>query len=172
MLLEFTVHGIPQTQGSKRAFPFKRRNGSLGVAVSDDNPKGKAWKSQVADAARAALKLETDGTALYTGPLVLEIVFALLRPKAHYRTGRNSGCLRGNAPRFPAVKPDALKLARAVEDALTGIVWRDDAQVIHLTAAKVYGTRAGAFVRIRQAPGIDPPTLDTEEPELLQISDS
>lgn len=147
MRLSFEVLGIAQTQGSKRAFPFKRRNGSLGVAVSDDNPKGKAWKSQVADAAADALRLSNQ--ELTTAPIVLDLVFSMQRPKSHFGSGRNSETLKDNAPRFPAVKPDVLKLARAVEDALTGIVWRDDAQVVTLNTAKVYGRSPGVFVQIR-----------------------
>lgn len=33
--------------------------------------------------------------------------------------------------------PDVLKLARGVEDALTGIVWRDDAQIVNESLSKV-----------------------------------
>jgi Holliday junction resolvase RusA-like endonuclease len=33
-----------------------------------------------------------------------------------------------------------LKLARAVEDALTGVVWRDDAEIVAEGLAKLYGT--------------------------------
>jgi crossover junction endodeoxyribonuclease RusA len=149
MFLEFQVHGLAQTQGSKRAFPFKRRDGRLGVAVSDDNPKGKAWKSQVADAAREAMFLA--GRVLTAEPVILEMVFVMLRPKSHFGSGRNAAVLKDSAPRFPAGKPDVLKLTRAVEDALTGIAWRDDSQVIHLNSAKVYGTVPCVAVRIKPA---------------------
>jgi Holliday junction resolvase RusA-like endonuclease len=38
----------------------------------------------------------------------------------------------------PTVKPDLTKLLRAVEDALTGVVWRDDSQIIHQVVNKEY----------------------------------
>ena len=38
--------------------------------------------------------------------------------------------------------PDVLKLARGVEDALTGIVWRDDAQIVNESLNKVVGAAA------------------------------
>ena len=45
----------------------------------------------------------------------------------------------------------ATKLIRAVEDALTGIVWRDDAQVAVQKVAKVYGDEPqGAVITIEE----------------------
>jgi Holliday junction resolvase RusA-like endonuclease len=66
-------------------------------------------------------------------------VFVLARPRSHYGTGRNADRLRATAPAWPCSRPDATKLLRAVEDALTGVVWRDDGQVVVQTARKVYG---------------------------------
>ena len=51
-MIQFTVPGIAQTAGSKRAFPFRRKDGRLGVAVSDDNRRSKDWKAAVAWSAR------------------------------------------------------------------------------------------------------------------------
>jgi Holliday junction resolvase RusA-like endonuclease len=47
-------------------------------------------------------------------------------------------------------RPDVLKLARAAEDALTGIVWRDDSQIVHETLAKVYGEPERLEVAVRR----------------------
>jgi Holliday junction resolvase RusA-like endonuclease len=41
---------------------------------------------------------------------------------------------------LPTVAPDLDKLSRAVLDALTGILYRDDSQVIELRASKTYDT--------------------------------
>ena len=43
-----------------------------------------------------------------------------------------------------------LKLARAVEDALTGIVWRDDAQIVDEQLSKVYGEPARVEVDVAE----------------------
>ena len=40
---------------------------------------------------------------------------------------------------WPDRRPDLDKLCRACLDSLTGIVWRDDTQVVHLEASKDYG---------------------------------
>jgi crossover junction endodeoxyribonuclease RusA len=41
---------------------------------------------------------------------------------------------------YPSVKPDLDKLCRAVLDALTGILWVDDGQVVRLAARKDYSS--------------------------------
>jgi len=54
---------------------------------------------------------------------------------------------------FPASRPDLTKLIRSVEDALTGILWRDDAQVISQVALKRYAMpdeTPGVRVRVTQ----------------------
>lgn len=141
LLFGFGVSGKPQPAGSKRAFPFVRpgrkpfSKGWLGVRVSDDNPKAAAWKNAIA---RIAAK--RFGQKPLTGPLGVKFVFRLARPKSHYRSGKNGHLLRDSAPKYPEVKPDALKLARAVEDALTGVVWVDDAQIVEELLQKRYAS--------------------------------
>jgi Holliday junction resolvase RusA-like endonuclease len=54
---------------------------------------------------------------------------------------------------YPHVMPDGGKFQRAIEDALTGTVWKDDAQVVQWHGAKVYpgsGTlpEPGVVIRI------------------------
>jgi Holliday junction resolvase RusA-like endonuclease len=140
----FTVHGIPQPAGSKRAFQ-NRHTGR--IVVTDDAKRSRPWKTDVTEAAAVAML----GAPLLDGPLLLELRFWMPRPKGHYGTGRNAGQVRASAPRFPAVKPDVLKLARAVEDALTGIVYRDDAQIVTETLEKAY-TSAQARCEVRVVP--------------------
>ena len=41
---------------------------------------------------------------------------------------------------FPKVKPDLDNVVKAVLDALNGVVYRDDAQVVNLVATKRYAT--------------------------------
>src|SRR4051794_25363456 len=113
-LVELTAIGKPQPAGSKRAVPMGERWG-----VIDDNPKSKDWKQIVARAAAEQTQL----MELLTGPLEVHFVFYVQRPRGHFGTGRNVAKLKDSAPSFPATRPDVLKLARGVEDALTGVVW-------------------------------------------------
>lgn len=132
--ISFVVLGRPATAGSKRAFPIRRKNGTLGVAVSDSSgAHGKAWRSDVRDAARAVYS----GPPL-SGPLRLELVFTLPRPAGHLR---RSGELSkaGLAMPYPTTRPDAGKYARSFEDALSGVVWIDDSQLVEVVVWKRYG---------------------------------
>ena len=141
--IEFPVYGQPQPAGSKKGF-YNQRLGR--VQIVDDAKKSRPWKAIVTDAAVAAM----EDAPLLDGPLALELVFYVPRPKGHYGTGRNAGIVRASAPEFPAVKPDVLKLARAVEDALSGIVYRDDAQIVTEFLLKRYGEPARCAVIVRQ----------------------
>jgi Holliday junction resolvase RusA-like endonuclease len=140
----FEILGRAQTAGSKRAFPFKRHDGSLGVRVSDDNPRSGDWKANVGWAASAARPI---GQALLDGPLSVEFVFEIPRPQGHF--GKRG--LLSSAPACPTVRPDLLKLARSVEDAITGIIWNDDAQIVREVLVKKYGEQARLTVRIERA---------------------
>lgn len=133
----FTVYGRPQPAGSKRAFQH-RHTGR--IVVTDDAKHSRSWKTDVAQAAGVAMQ----SRELLERPLMLELTFYLPRPKGHY----GARGLRPSAPRFPTVKPDVLKLARAVEDALTGIVYRDDSQIVVELLQKVYGEPARCEVRV------------------------
>lgn len=62
------------------------------------------------------------------------LTFYFERPKGHY--GKKG--LRPSAPKFVTKRPDVDKLARAVLDALTHIVFADDSQVVRLMAKKEY----------------------------------
>lgn len=72
------------------------------------------------------------------GAIGIEFVFHLPRPKSHYGTGRNAGVLKAGAPHHHTGTPDTSNLVKLVEDALNGLAWRDDAQVVRLVATKVY----------------------------------
>ncbi len=57
--------------------------------------------------------------------------------------GKHSQELKSNAPKWCQHKPDKLKLMRSTEDALTGIIWGDDAQDISGSVDKCYGEKPG-----------------------------
>jgi Holliday junction resolvase RusA-like endonuclease len=141
----FFVEGKPQPAGSKKAFAVRRKESggwvNTGqVTVVDDNPHSKTWQAIVANEARLAM--HASALDPFDGPLGLSVLFTLRRPKGHF--GKKG--LLPSARLWPTVKPDATKLLRGVEDALTGIVWGDDAQVVEQSVSKRYGEREGAQV--------------------------
>lgn len=141
--INFFVPGIPRPGGSKRAF---FRPGMKYPAITDDCAGNRDWKATVKDFATRA----HSGPPL-EGPLRLCIVFRVLRPKGHF----GAKGLRPSAPIYPTVKPDVTKLLRSTEDACTGVLWRDDAQVVEQTASKVYSDTTGADITITALLGME-----------------
>ena len=129
MTIRFTVFGKPQQRGSKQAcVRYDRegqpitKNGRVLTFARDDNPRSKDWMRMVASAAAEAFN-----GPLIGGPVELTAVFHFARPKSHLRT---NGELRDSAPVFHTQTPDLSKLIRSLEDSLTGVIWRDDRQVV------------------------------------------
>ena len=150
----FTVYGKAAPAGSKRSLvpidkfgnPYRsKKTNRIVVNTVDANPKSKGWKNQVANEAARHMT-----GPLITGPVKLELTFFMSRPLAHYGTGRNAGNLKASAPRYHTIKPDVLKLARGVEDALTDVVWKDDSQIVLEPLSKEYGERPGVWVQITE----------------------
>lgn len=125
----FFVPGIPRPQGSKRYL-------GPGKVVESGSKHLAPWRADVRAVAEAVI--EGDPGALWDQPVQVHLAFWLPRPKSHFGTGRNAGVLKDSAPQFPATPPDLDKLARAVLDAITGVVIADDKTVVQLAAAKEY----------------------------------
>jgi len=137
--LAFVVYGTPHPQGSKRAF----RKGDK--VVMAESTTSRAWRQEVVE---TILSFELKEPLL--GACQVELTFYLKRPKHHYGTGRNAHLLKGSAPGYVEVRPDADKLARTILDAMTlSNLIRDDGQVAVLTVAKRYGEKPGVRVVVR-----------------------
>ncbi len=127
--IRLTVPGIPRPQGSKRHV-------GRGIMVESSKLLG-PWRERVALAAQASM----EGREPIEGPVHLAARFYFQRPRAHFGSGRNSDKLKPSAAEHPQGRPDLSKLVRAVEDSLSGIVFRDDAQIVSLAGTcKLYGT--------------------------------
>jgi len=129
--VSFAVPGTPRPKGSAK---WIARGGK---AVPVANPNLVTWTGACAAAAQAAMV----GLEVLTGPVCLVAFFMFQRPQAHYRTGRYAGELKPHAPTSHTNTPDTSKLVRALEDAMTGVVWVDDRQVCWLEAHKVWVQR-------------------------------
>jgi len=137
--IQFFVPGIPKPGGSKRAF-INRKTGR--PIITEDCKSTRDWRTAVVFAANEQFEHP------FTGPLSVRFDFLFLRPRAHFGTGRNVECLKKSAPIYPAVRPDTTKLIRSTEDALKGIAWKDDAQVVTQFACKRYAQRGGALITV------------------------
>jgi Holliday junction resolvase RusA-like endonuclease len=115
------VPGVPATSGSHKSFKGR---------ITHASDTTKRWMDAV-----AWCVLEKYGNhCCQDGPTRARFVFYLPRPKGHY----SKKGLKSSAPQHPVVKPDLDKLVRAVQDALTKVLWRDDSQIYELRAEKRY----------------------------------
>lgn len=110
-VLTVIAHGTPGPQGSKSG--WLAPNGT-DVLMRESSKKVKPWRRVVRETAQRTLPADW---ALLDDALELEMVFTLHRGKTVKRA-------------HPTVYPDLSKLARSTEDALTGVVWTDDARIV------------------------------------------
>jgi crossover junction endodeoxyribonuclease RusA len=135
--ITFVVCGLPAPQGSKR---------HIGKGVMVESSKNvKPWRQDVKYAALAAKPTGWDTTPA----MALSVVFKFQRPASHL--GKNG--LRPSAPQHctSARNGDIEKLARSTNDALTGVLFDDDRQVVTLNATKRYcveGEQPGAIITL------------------------
>ncbi len=129
--MTFTVLGPPACKGSTVSFMGK---GGRIVTKTDSHTLG-GWTQAVKWAAKRA------GVALVAKPaaVVVAVRFEFVKPQS-----------AGKRP-HPTVKPDIDKTLRALLDALTGIAYEDDAQVIAVSAIKAYAEEAKTDITVRVA---------------------
>ncbi len=125
-VLLITAFGRPITQGSKTRTRFGMR---------DDNAVTlKPWREAVKTAALDAMP----GRGRLDGPVSVDIIATFDRPKSAPKLRRTWPVTRRSG--------DIDKIVRAIFDALTDAgVWRDDSQVVAVTAVKIHVGDVGAL---------------------------
>lgn len=118
LVYEFDVYGHVAPQGSKRHVG--------GGKMIESSKHVRPWR---ADVRQTALDYRIPDLGLLDQPLVVDMIFTFLRPAGHYGTGRNAKVLKPSAPPRPAVYPDLSKIVRSTEDAITGVLWKDDSRI-------------------------------------------
>jgi Holliday junction resolvase RusA-like endonuclease len=98
-----------------------------------DTPDAAGYKQRVFARAVEAM----NGRALLEGPLQLDLRIVRLRPKSAKRSVTH-----------PTTRPDCTNCTKLVEDALNGVVWVDDAQIVCQRIEKVFGDAPGLDVRV------------------------
>jgi len=104
--------------------------GKTVATVTDSNRSVATWQRLVQAGANAALgALPPADRAVLTGPVRLTVGFYMPRPQKYAKRG---------VPVAMLTAPDWDKLARAVCDALTAVVYRDDKQIVEAVIGKFY----------------------------------
>lgn len=138
--IRFKVYGVPVPQGSMRAFNVNGRARISQGGSAESRRKLGDWRQAIGEEARRALP---EDATLLEGPVYVTVSFLLPKPKSAPKKLRH--CTK---------KPDLDKLLRALLDALSGVIFTDDSQVVSLTAAKSYAIecRPHADVLVMSAP--------------------
>jgi crossover junction endodeoxyribonuclease RusA len=100
-----------------------------GRIVHNKSKELMAWRKAIAIAAKSA------GAELTDAPIRLKLKFRLVKPKTVKRA-------------LPTVPPDLDKLIRACLDSLTDVAYKDDSQVIDISAEKIYSDTPGLDLEI------------------------
>ena len=95
-----------------------------------------------------AAKLEMAGRDPFSGPVIVTIGAYMPIPLSWNRTAHLEAI---SGARRPSVKPDADNIAKAVLDALNGVVFHDDKQVVEMMVMKKYGVQPSTVVTVREA---------------------
>jgi len=144
MTILFRVYGIPQTKGSAKGFVLPGKNGMKPRAIiTNDNPKNKSWAQTVS----AMANMNRVEGCPFEGAIRLELVFLMPIPKS----------LPKRDPAFMLKKPDLDKMTRSIKDALSGVLYIDDKQVVHTDVKKMYCEAPGVMVRISHLTLADDP---------------
>lgn len=139
--IEFFVPGTPVGKGRPRA----ARRGAGVVMFTPEKTVG--YEGLVAATAAAALAGNALAHQLLDGPLnaVLEMRFPV---PASWSKAKRARALAG--AEWHTSKPDADNVAKAILDACNGVVFRDDSQIVMLTATKAFSDEPGVRVVIRE----------------------
>lgn len=130
--LRVVAFGRSRPQGSQQ----HRFVASLGRTVAHEKPSLLEWRGEVRRAAADALPA---GWPLLDGPIELLCVYYRPRPKGWPRWRR-----------YATTAPDSSKLQRGVEDALEGIVYRNDSQLVVSLPVKAIGEPARCEILVRE----------------------
>lgn len=133
------VLGDPKAQGRPRACAFGKH--------------ARMYERQQDTTAKTALAIIVQQQAPpepLSGPLCVDVHLFFGRPKNHFGTGRNAAKLKETAPIWHTSRPDRDNLDKLVLDALSGVFWRDDAQVCAGEIIKQYSERPRTEIFIKR----------------------
>lgn len=130
MTLEVVVPGHPVGKG--RARSFVRKNGPKAGSIGHITPqKTRSYEATV----RLFAAAQMQGRAPIGGPVRLTIRIVVAVPGG-WPSWKKEAALAGRIR--PTVKPDADNVEKAIKDALNGVAWVDDCQVVETDKVKIY----------------------------------
>lgn len=134
-----TLPGPVRGKGRHRSRIAKARDGRTFIANYADAAT-RSYEGMLRTVAAAVM----GGRPPIEGPVLVKLVAVFAVP-ASWSKRKRAEALAGLIR--PTVKPDGDNILKCC-DALNGIVWRDDAQVVSAAIRKVYGERPGLTIEV------------------------
>ena len=132
-MIKFTIIGSPVPKGRPRV---ALRGG---YPVTYTPKKTETWENYMRFAA-----IQYRPEKLLEGPLSIKLHFVLIKPKSVPKKRK-----------YPCVKPDIDNLEKSVLDALEGLFYRNDSQIVRKVASKDYGEPARVEVELEVKSGTE-----------------
>jgi Holliday junction resolvase RusA-like endonuclease len=127
---------VPGTMRGKQRPRFSRQTGRAHTPAQTVNMEAHVKQCAIQDVGQPCL----------TGPLSVSVEVGVAIPTSwskRKQTEAASGAAR------PIGKPDLDNIVKLVADALNGIVWKDDAQIVANLATKHYALFPETIIRVR-----------------------
>ena len=140
--ISFFVPGQPVP----KARPRTVRNKKTGKVHSFTPEKSANFENLVKLKAEEAMY----GKEPLLGPLEARIIVSLPIPTA-WSKKRQDEALRGEIA--PTKKPDLDNVVKSLKDGMNAVAYRDDSQIVRMTAEKQYSATPGVFVVISPVEG-------------------
>lgn len=137
MKLTFTIPGEPTAQGRPR---FSTHGGFV---KAYDPEKSRNYKAYVKLLASEAM--QNIGLTLTELPLGVEIITDVGIPASKSKKFKEQAL---NGLQLPIKKPDVDNVAKIILDSISGIVYKDDKQIVKLTVSKKYSDIPKVEVKI------------------------
>ena len=138
MQIHFQVEGDPKGKGRPRF----SRVGSFTKVYTDKQTL--SYEAMIAFFAKQAMGV----TDLLETPVSVFLYVRLPVPQS-YSKKRREVCLGGTEK--PCKKPDIDNIAKTYLDAMNGVIFVDDTQVVDLHVKKLYSDKAGVDVMVMEA---------------------
>lgn len=149
--IRIIITGDPVAKGRPRT--VKLPDGSI---TTHTPKKSRRWEQD----ARMVAREQVGDMALHQGAVGIRVVAAFSIPKG-WTKWKVEAALKGKV--CHTVRPDGDNILKAVKDALNGIIWRDDSQVVRATVEKRYSDRPLVGIEVTLLDGLCSHT--TKKPE-------
>jgi Holliday junction resolvase RusA-like endonuclease len=134
-----TIDGIPVAKGRPR---FTRAGGFARTYTPQKTRDAEGMIEWL-----AINEMKSSNKKIITNAVIVSIDFLMPIPKSFSKT-KQLECLQFKI--VPTVKPDLDNLAKTVLDAMNGIVYKDDSQIIQLHLRKGYAEKPCTVVSIKE----------------------